>query len=82
MGEDGTTDPDGVFSFSWGVDLHLHLGWGKVLHFLLESLWDTIVHGGTTRHDHVFVEVSSDIDVAFHDGLESEFLDLWDLSSD
>jgi len=82
MGENGTTNPDGVFSFSWGIDLNLHLSWGKVLHFLFESLWDTIVHGRTTRHDHVFVEVSSDIDITFHDGFEGKFVHLWDLSSD
>jgi len=82
MGKDSTTDPDGVFSLTWGVDLDLHLGWGEVDHFLLKSLWDTWVHGGTTGHDHVLVEVFSDIDIALHDGFEGEVVDWWDFPTD
>jgi len=82
MGKDGTTNPYGVFSFSWSVDLDLHLGWGEVLHFFFESFWDTVVHSTTTRHNHVFVEISSDIDITFHDRSESEFLHFWNFSSD
>ena len=81
MGEDSTTDPDRVFSLTWGVDLDLHLGWGEVDHLFLKSLWDSWVHGGTTGHDHVLVEVFSDIDVALHDGLEGELVDWWDFTT-
>jgi len=82
MGEDSTTDPDRVFSLTWGVDLDLHLSWGEVDHLLLESLWDTWVHSGTTGHDHVLVEVFSDINIALHDGLEGEVVDWWDFATD
>jgi len=82
MGKDSTTDPDRVFSLSWGVDLNLHLGWGEVDHLFLESLWDAWVHSGTTGHDHVLVEIFSDIDITLHDGFEGEVVDWWDFSSD
>jgi len=82
MGKDSTTDPDRVFSLTWGVDLDLHLGWGKVDHLFLESLWDAWVHSGTTGHDHVLVKIFSDIDIALHDGLESEVVHGWDFATD
>jgi len=81
MGQDGSTDPHGVFPLAWGVDLDLHLGWGEVDHLLLESLGDSSVHSSTTGHDHVLVEVFSDIDVALHDGLEGELVDWWDFTT-
>ena len=49
--ENGTTDPDGVFSLWWCNDLDLHGGWCKSGDFLLHTVGDTWVHGGSTRLD-------------------------------
>ena len=70
MGENSSSNPDGVFSFTWSGHFNFHLGWGEVDHLLLESLWDIFVHGSTTRHDQVFVEIFSDIDITSHDSLK------------
>jgi len=74
-GEDGTTDPDGVLSLWGSDDLDLHGGWGKGGDFLLHSIGNTGVHGGTAREDVVGVEVLSDIDVALHDGVVGGLVD-------
>jgi len=66
-GKDGTTDPDGVFSFWWGDDLDFHGGWGKGGDFLLHTISNTGVHGGATGEDVVGVKVLSDINIALHD---------------
>jgi len=36
---------------------------------------DTVVHGGTTRHDNVSVEVLSDIEITLHDRVVSSLVD-------
>jgi hypothetical protein len=72
--KDGTTDPDGVFTFWWGDDLDLHGGWGKSGDFLLHAVSNTWVHGGTAGEDVVSVEILTDIDVALHDGVVSGFV--------
>jgi len=74
-GEDGTTDPDGVLSLWGSDDLDLHGGWGEGGDFLLHTIGNTGVHGGTTREDVVGVEVLSDINVALHDGVVSGLVD-------
>ena len=48
-GQDGTTDPDGVFSLGGCDDLDTHGGGGKSSDFLLHTVGDTRVHGGSTR---------------------------------
>jgi len=48
-GQNGTTDPDGVFTLRRSDDLNLHGGRGKGGDFLLHTVGDTWVHGGTTR---------------------------------
>ena len=47
--QDGTTDPDGVFAFRRSNDLDLHGRWSQGRDFLLHTVGDTWVHGGTTR---------------------------------
>lgn len=47
--QDGTTDPDGVFSLRRSNDLDLHGRWSKSSDFLLHTVRDTWVHGSTTR---------------------------------
>jgi len=73
--QDGTTDPDGESSFSGGNDLDLNGGRSQSSDFLAQSVGNTVVHGSTTGHDDVAVQVLSDIDVALHDRLEGEFVD-------
>jgi len=73
--QDGTTDPDGESSFSGGNDLDLDGGGSQSGDFLAQSVGNTVVHGSTTGHDDVAVQVLSDIDVALHDRLEGEFVD-------
>ena len=50
-GQDGTTDPDRVLSLWRSNDLDLHGGWSERGDFLLHTIGDTWVHGGTTRLD-------------------------------
>ena len=73
--QDGTTDPDRVFSFWWSDDLDLHGGWSKGGDFLLHTISNTWVHGGTTGEDSVGVKILSDIDIALHDGVVSGLVD-------
>jgi hypothetical protein len=73
--KDGATDPDGVLSLWGSDDLDLHGGWGEGGDFLLHSIGNTGVHGGTAREDVVGVEILSDIDVALHDGVVGGLVD-------
>ena len=76
------TNPDGEFSFGGSNNLDFHCWRGKGGNFFAESFRDTSEHGGTTGHDDVSVEVLSDINVAFHDGFEGQFVDTRDFHSD
>jgi len=73
--ENGTSDPDGVFPFWWRDDLDFHGGWSQSGDFLLHSIGNTWVHGGTAGQNVVSVKVLSDIDIALHDGVVSSFVD-------
>merc|ERR1719154_450205 len=66
-GKDGATDPYGVFSLRVSNDLNLDGGWCKGVDFLLHTISNTRVHGGTTGQDIVGVQVLTDINVAPHD---------------
>merc|ERR1719154_166567 len=66
-GKDGATDPYGVFSLRGNNDLNLDGGWCKGGDFLLHTISNTRVHGGTTGQDIVGVQVLTDINVAPHD---------------
>lgn len=48
-GQDGTTDPDGVFTLRRSDDLDLHRGGRQGGDFLLHTVRDTRVHGSATR---------------------------------
>lgn len=48
-GQDGPTNPDGVFPLGRSDNLDLHGRWRKSSDFLLHSVGDTWVHGGATR---------------------------------
>jgi hypothetical protein len=74
-GQDGATNPDGVFTLRGSDDFHLHGGRGQGLDFLLHTLGDTLEHGCTTRQDDVAIQILSDIDIAFHDGVIGGLVD-------
>ena len=89
--ENGATNPDGVFTLRRSNDLDLHRRGSERSDFLLHTIGDTWVHGGTARlenvrnglkhqigdayHDNVSVEILPHIDVALHDGVESGDVD-------
>merc|ERR1712061_473266 len=72
--QDGTTDPDGVFSLGGSNDLDLDGGGSEGSDFLLHAVSNTRVHRGTTGEDIVGVQVLTDINVAPHDGVEDSFV--------
>ena len=65
-GQDGTTDPDGVFPLWWGDNFDFHGWWSKGCDFLLHTISDTREHGAATRKNVVGVQVFPDVNVAPH----------------
>jgi len=74
-GEDGASDPDGVFPLWWGNDLDLHGWWGEGDDLFLHTVSDSGEHGGATRQDSVGVQVFTDVDIALHDGVVGGLVD-------
>jgi len=74
-GQDGPTDPDGVFTLGGSNDLDLDCGWSQGSDFLLHPVSNTRVHGGTSGQDSVGVQVLTDVDVALHDGVVDGLVD-------
>ena len=70
-GQDGATDPDGVFPLRGSNDLDLNGGWSQGGDFLLHSVSNTRVHGGATRHDSVGIKILPDVNITLHDGIIS-----------
>ena len=73
--KDGTTDPDGVFTLRGGNDFDFHGGGGKGHNFFGQTFGNAFKHGGTAGQDNVGVQIFTDIDVTFHDGLEQSIVD-------
>ena len=42
---------------------------------LLHPVRDAGIHGGAAGHDNITVEILSDIEIAFHDGIIGRFVD-------
>uniref|UniRef100_A0A1Y1KA12 Uncharacterized protein n=1 Tax=Photinus pyralis TaxID=7054 RepID=A0A1Y1KA12_PHOPY len=74
-GQNRTTDPDRVLSLGRSNDLDLHGRRSKSSDFLLHTVGETGVHGGTTRHNNVAIQILSYINIALHDGVESGDVD-------
>jgi len=74
-GQDGATDPYGVFPLGRSNDLDLHGGWGQGGDFLLHAVSNTREHGGASGQDGVGVQVLTDVDVTLHDGVVGGFMD-------
>jgi len=73
--KDGATDPDGVFTLRRGNDLDLDGGGGKGGDFLLHTIGNTGVHGGSAGEDSVGVQILTDVDVALHDRVVDGLVD-------
>ena len=74
-GEGGGTLPDGELTVGGGDDLDLGTSWGEANDLILQSVGETLVHGGTTGEDEVLAELLSDVDVGGLDGLPGEGMD-------
>ena len=74
-GQDGTTDPDGVFALRGSDDLDFDGGWGQGSDFLLHTISNTRVHGGATGEDSVGVQILTDVDIALHDRVVDDLVD-------
>merc|ERR1711893_51656 len=74
-GKDGASDPDGVFPLWRSNDLDLDGGWSKGSDFLLHTVSNTRVHGGTSRHDSVGIEILTDVNITLHDGVVGGLVD-------
>merc|ERR1719293_88592 len=80
-GQDGSSDPDGVLPLRGSDDLDLDGGGSKGGDLLLHTVSNTGVHGGTSGHDGVGVQVLPDVNVALHDGVVSGLVDAAGLHS-
>lgn len=74
-GQDGSTDPDGVFTLRGSDDLDLDGGRSQGSDFLLHTISNTGVHGGATGEDSVGVQVLADVNIALHDGVVDGLVD-------
>ena len=79
--QDGAADPYRVLALWWGDDLDLHRWWCQGSDFLLHTVSDTRVHGGASGQNGVGVQILTDVDVAFHDGVVGGLVDTSGLHS-
>ncbi len=56
-------------------DLDLHGGGGQGRELLLHSVGNAREHGGTTGQHDVAIEILTDVDIAFHDGVVGGLVD-------
>merc|ERR1712126_695942 len=73
--QDGATDPYGVLPLRGSDDLDLDGAGSEGGDFLLHTVSDTRVHGGTTREYIVGVQVLPDVNIALHDGVVDGLVD-------
>jgi hypothetical protein len=74
-GERGGTLPDGVLSVGSGDNTDFGAWGSEGGELSLETVGDTLVHSGATRHDDVLEEITTDIDVGGLGGFPREGLD-------
>ena len=73
--EGGGTLPDSELTVGGGNNLDLGTSWGEANDLILQSVWKTLVHGGTSRENKVLAKLLSYIDVGGLDGLPGEGMD-------
>ena len=64
------------------MDLHLHLSRSKCRNLLLKSLRNSWIHGSTPSHYQRLIQILPHVDIALHDGVECDAVDLWDVTLD
>ena len=69
--QDGTTDPDRVFTLGGSDNLELHGRWGQGSDLLLCAVSNARVHYGATGEGSVGVQVLTIVHVALHDRVGS-----------
>jgi len=67
--------PHGVLTVGSGDHSDLGASRGQGHNFVLQSVGETLVHGGATGEDDVLAEVLSDVDIRGLHGLPGEFVD-------
>ena len=80
-GQDGSSNPYGVLSLRGSNDLDLDGGGSQCGDLLLHSVSNTGVHGGSSGHDSVGIQVLTDINITLHDGVEGGLMDATGLHS-
>lgn len=73
--EGGGSLPYGELTVCGCNDLDLSAGWGESNNFVLQSVWESLVHGGTSGQDNVLAKILSDIDIRSLNGLPGELMD-------
>jgi len=74
-GQDGSTDPYGVFALRGCNHLDLHCRWSKSCQLLRHALSNAPEHCSSSRKNYICIEVLTDIHVTLHDGLECGVVD-------
>ena len=74
-GQDGATNPDGIFALRRSNDLDLHGGRSQSSDLLLHAVSNARVHGSTTGQDRVGIQILTDVDIALHDRVVSRLMD-------
>ena len=80
-GQDGSSNPYGVLSLRGSNDLDIDGGGSQGGDLLLHSVSNTGVHGGSSGHDSVGIQVLTDINITLHDGVEGGLMDATGLHS-
>jgi len=74
-GQDGATDPYRVLTLRGSNNLDLNCGWSQGGDFLLHSVSNTGVHGGTSGQDSVGVQILTNVNIALHNGVVNGLVD-------
>merc|ERR1712226_833951 len=73
--QDGSSNPDRVLPLRGSNNLDLDGGGSKGGDLLLHTVSNTGIHGGTTRHDSVGIQVLPDVTITLHDGVVGGLMD-------
>jgi len=73
-GQDRSTNPYRVFTLRRSNNFDFYCGWCKVDEFLLHAVSNSREHCCSSRKDDVSVQIFTDVDVAFHDGVVCAFV--------
>lgn len=80
--QDGPTDPHQELPFRRGNHPNLHSTGSQSDHLLGQPFGDAWEHSTTARHHDISVEVFSDVNIAFHDGLVGDLVEAGHLFGD